>query len=265
MTGTMRAWQVVRLGDPASALEPATDVPVPRAGPGQVQVEVSACALNFPDVLLASGRYQVRPEAPFTPGIEVCGTVTALGDGVEGFAVGDRVLGMPEPPHGGLADVAVLPAGQAFAAPSELDDAEAAALFVAYQTGWFGLHRRAALQPGETLLVHAAAGGVGSAAVQARPGRRGAGRGGGRWSREGGRRARAWAPTRWSTGSRATASTGSWRHCARPAPTAPTSSSTRSVVTRSPRRPRWSRSRAGSWSSASPAARCLGHRRTTCC
>ncbi|WP_460445509.1 NADPH:quinone oxidoreductase family protein [Angustibacter aerolatus] len=162
----MRAWQVVRLGDPASALELATDVPVPRAGPGQVQVEVSACALNFPDVLLASGRYQVRPELPFTPGIEVCGTVTALGDGVEGFAVGDRVLGMPELPHGGLADVAVLPAGQAFAAPSELDDAEAAALFVAYQTGWFGLHRRAALQPGETLLVHAAAGGVGSAAVQ---------------------------------------------------------------------------------------------------
>jgi NADPH2:quinone reductase len=161
----MQAWQVVRHGAPSSALE-RREVPVPDVPAGSLLVEVSACALNFPDVLLAAGTYQVRPELPFTPGIELCGTVAAAGNGVESFAVGDRVIGMPALPHGALGDYAVVPEATAFAAPESLDDARAAALYVAYQTGWFGLHRRARLQPGETLLVHAAAGGVGSAAVQ---------------------------------------------------------------------------------------------------
>jgi NADPH2:quinone reductase len=160
-----RAWQVVRHGEPVEALE-LRDVAVPSPGPGQLLVRVRACALNFPDVLLARGRYQVRPTLPFTPGIELVGTVAALGEGVAGFAVGDRVLGMPELPHGALADYAITSAATTFAAPAELDDAHASALYVAYQTGWFGLHRRAGLRAGETLLVHAAAGGVGSAAVQ---------------------------------------------------------------------------------------------------
>jgi NADPH2:quinone reductase len=162
---TMQAWQVVRNGDPSSALE-RREVPVPDVGPGHVLVEVTACALNFPDVLLAQGSYQVRPELPFTPGIELCGRVAVVGAGVEGLAVGDRVLGLPALPHGGLGDFALAPASTVFRASEHLDDAEAAALHVAYQTGWFGLHRRARLQAGETLLVHAAAGGVGSAAVQ---------------------------------------------------------------------------------------------------
>ena len=89
-----------------------------------------------------------------------------MGEGVTGFAMGDRVLGMSSVPHGALARFAVMSASAAFAAPPSLDDASAAGLHVAYQTGWFGLHRRARLQSGETLLVHAAAGGVGSAAVQ---------------------------------------------------------------------------------------------------
>jgi NADPH2:quinone reductase len=163
--GRMRAWQVGRHGEPAEALTLA-ETSVPRPGPGQVLVRVAACALNFPDVLLARGHYQVRPPLPFTPGIELAGEVVTAGQGVDASRVGERVLGMPVLPHGALAEYAVAEAATVFAVPDGLDDAEAAALYVAYQTGWFGLHRRARLQAGETLLVHAAAGGVGSAAVQ---------------------------------------------------------------------------------------------------
>lgn len=162
---TMRAWQVVQHGDPAQALE-RLEVEVPRPGSGQVLVQVSACALNFPDVLLARGHYQVRPGLPFTAGIEFCGTIAAVGEGVSPSRIGERVLGMTALPHGALADFAIAPENMVFSAPPALDDAEASAFYVAYQTGWFGLHRRAALRAGETLLVHAAAGGVGSAAVQ---------------------------------------------------------------------------------------------------
>ena len=161
----MRAWQVVRHGAPSDALE-RREVPVPGPGAGDLLVGVDACALNFPDVLLAAGQYQVRPELPFTPGIELVGRVAAVGESVDGFSVGDRVIGMPQLPHGALADYAVVPARTAFAAPEALDDAQAASLYVAYQTGWFGLHQRARLQAGETVVVHAASGGVGSAAVQ---------------------------------------------------------------------------------------------------
>jgi NADPH2:quinone reductase len=158
----VRAWQVVRYGEPAQVLELA-DLDAPTPGPGQVLVGVHAVAVNFPDVLLARGEYQVRPPLPFSPGIELCGEVLALGDGVTRVAVGDRVVGSR---IGVLAELAVLDESEVFPAPAALNDAEAAALTIGYQTAWFGLHRRAALQPGETLLVHAAAGGVGTAAVQ---------------------------------------------------------------------------------------------------
>lgn len=161
----MRAWQVHELGDPGDVLT-LDEIPVPEPGPTQVVVRVRAVAANFPDSLLCQGRYQVRPELPFTPGLEVCGEVTAVGSQVSGWALGDRVIGTPTFPHAGYADYAVLESAATFAAPSVLDDAEASALLIGYQTGWFALARRAALQPGETLLVHAAAGGVGSAAVQ---------------------------------------------------------------------------------------------------
>ncbi|WP_200942057.1 NADPH:quinone oxidoreductase family protein [Angustibacter sp. Root456] len=163
--GSMRAWQVVRHGAPSDALE-RREVPVPQPGAGELLVQVDACALNFPDVLLAAGQYQLRPDLPFTPGIELVGRVAAVGESVEGFGVGDRVIGMPQLPHGAFADYAILPTRTAFAAPEALDDARAASLYVAYQTGWFGLHQRARLQAGETVVVHAASGGVGSAAVQ---------------------------------------------------------------------------------------------------
>lgn len=158
----MRAWHVTAHGEPADVLR-LVDLPDPAAGDGQVLVRVRAVAVNFPDVLLARGQYQVRPPLPFVPGIELCGEVVAVGAGVTHVEVGQRVVGS----HiGVLAELAVLDAHEVFPAPDALDDARAAAFTIAYQTGWFGLHRRAALQPGETLLVHAAVGGVGTAAVQ---------------------------------------------------------------------------------------------------
>jgi NADPH:quinone reductase len=161
----MRAWQVCELGEPRDVLRLA-EVPDPEPGPGQVLVRVRGAAANFPDVLMCRGAYQVRPPLPFTPGIELCGEIVALGRGVVGFAVGDRVIGGSSLPSGAYAEFAVMNAGSVFMAPESLDDAEAAAFFITYQTGWFGLHRRARLAAGETLLVHAAAGGVGSGAVQ---------------------------------------------------------------------------------------------------
>lgn len=161
----MKAWRVTELGEPRDVLR-LVDVPDPEPGPGQLVVRVLASPANFPDVLMCRGEYQIRPELPFTPGVELCGEVVARGAGVAGFAAGDRVLGGAALPHGGFGEFALLDAATTFPAPAALDDAEASALYIGYQTGWFGLHRRAALRAGETLLVHAAAGGVGSAAVQ---------------------------------------------------------------------------------------------------
>jgi NADPH2:quinone reductase len=159
----MKAWQVPELGEPRDVLRLA-EVPDPVPGPGQVLVKVLAAAANFPDVLMCRGGYQVRPPLPYIPGIELCGEVVAAGPGVSGFAPGDRLIGGPI--GGAFAELTLMNAATALPAPDGLDDAEAAAFFVTYQTGWFGLHRRARLAAGETLLVHAAAGGVGSGAVQ---------------------------------------------------------------------------------------------------
>src|SRR5450631_1230238 len=143
-----------------------TDVPDPEPGPGQIFVRVLAAPANFPDVLMCQGTYQVKPPLPFTPGVELCGEVVALGSGVTGLRGGERVVGVAAMPNGSFAEVALMDAAGVASAPESLDDAEAAAFYISYQIGWFGLHRRALLAPGETLLVHAAAGGVGSAAVQ---------------------------------------------------------------------------------------------------
>ncbi|MFC9361596.1 NADPH:quinone oxidoreductase family protein [Rhodococcus sp. NPDC057014] len=161
----MKAWRVHELGEPRTALQ-LEEIPDPTAGPGQVLVRVLAAPANFPDVLLCRGEYQITPPLPFTPGVELCGEVVAVGEGVTRFAAGDRVIGNPNLPGGGFAQMAVMDEVNTFAAPSTLDDAEASALSIGYQTSWFALHRRTQLKPGETLLVHAAAGGVGSAAVQ---------------------------------------------------------------------------------------------------
>ena len=161
----MKAWRVSELGEPRHAMS-LDEVPDPQPGAGQLLVRVLGAAANFADVLICRGLYQVKPPLPFTPGVELCGEVAALGPGTTGFAVGDRVIGTSVLPAGGFAELALMDTATTFTAPSALDDAQAAAFFIGYQTGWFGLHHRAHLQPGETLLVHAAAGGVGSAAVQ---------------------------------------------------------------------------------------------------
>lgn len=158
----MDAWQVTQHGEPRDAMRIA-ELEIPTPGPGEVLLRTRTVALNFPDVLLSRGEYQVRPDLPFTPGIELCGDVVAVGDGVTNVSVGDRVVAT----HiGVMAEYVIVPARVTFAAPTGLSDAEASALMIGYQTGYFGLHRRGNLQPGEVLLVHAAAGGVGTAAVQ---------------------------------------------------------------------------------------------------
>jgi len=161
----VKAWRVSGLGEPREVMG-LGEVPVPEPDAGQLLVRVLGAAANFPDVLMCRGLYQVKPALPFTPGVELCGEVAALGPGTTGFAVGDRVIGASVLPSGGFAELALMDTATTFSAPDGLDDAQAGAFYIGYQTGWFGLHRRAHLQPGETLLVHAAAGGVGSAAVQ---------------------------------------------------------------------------------------------------
>ncbi|GAA0915165.1 NADPH:quinone oxidoreductase family protein [Streptomyces thermoalcalitolerans] len=151
----MQAWRVHENGEPNRVMRlEETEPPAP--GDGQVLLKVRAANVNFPDALLCRGRYQVRPPLPFTPGVEICGETED----------GRRVIAGPALPYGGFAEYAVADAAALLPAPDTLDDAEAAALHIGYQTGWFALHRRARLEAGETLLVHAAAGGVGSAAVQ---------------------------------------------------------------------------------------------------
>ncbi|WP_225810913.1 NADPH:quinone oxidoreductase family protein [Streptomyces spinosus] len=151
----MQAWQVHENGEPSEVMR-LHHIERPTPGDGQVLLRVRAANVNFPDALLCRGQYQVRPPLPFTPGVEICGETED----------GRRVIANPALPHGGFAEYALADARALLPAPESLDDAEAAALHIGYQTGWFGLHRRARLEAGETLLVHAAAGGVGSAAVQ---------------------------------------------------------------------------------------------------
>ena len=160
----MRAWQVHELGDPQEALK-LEEVEDPEPGPGEVVVEVEAAALNFFDILLCRGEYQERPETPFTPGGEVSGTIYAVGEGVD-LKEGLRVIATPFPSGGYAEKVAVPAENGVFPIPDEMTSEAAAAMHVAYQSAHFGLHRRANLKEGETVLVHAGAGGIGSAAIQ---------------------------------------------------------------------------------------------------
>lgn len=161
----MRAWRVLAHGDPADVLR-LDDVAVPEPAAGEVSIDVRATGLNFADILLCKGTYQSTPPLPFTPGLELAGTVRAVGDGVAGLTAGQRIAALPASPHGALAEITLAKATDCFPIPAALDDVTAAAMLITYQTGWFGLRRRANLQPGDTLVVHAGASGVGSAAIQ---------------------------------------------------------------------------------------------------
>lgn len=160
-----RAWQARELGLPWEVMEVA-EVEVPEPGPGQIRIRVEAADVNFADILQCQGQYQVRLDPPFTPGMSAGGVVDAVGEGVSSPAIGQRAIGMTIGGDGGFAEYAVMGAEHAVVVPDGVSTATAVAGHVIYGTSWFALHRRGNLQPGETVLVLAAAGGVGSAAVQ---------------------------------------------------------------------------------------------------
>ena len=139
------------------------EIPTPRPGPGEVLVRVRAASVNFPDLLMTRGEYQFKPPLPFTPGLDLAGDVAALGEDVTSLAVGDAVVGGAR--LGGFAEYAVLSANALKPKPERLSFAEGAAYGAAYLTAYVALVRRARLEPGEWVLVHGAAGGVGLAAV----------------------------------------------------------------------------------------------------
>lgn len=141
------------------------DVADPVAGPGQLLVAVKACSVNYPDVLVIEDKYQFKPPRPFSPGSEVSGVVEAVGEGVKGFKVGDRVLGATGN-NGGMAEKVVLNAATAYELPAERSFAEGAALILTYGTSIHALLDRGHIKEGDTLLILGAAGGVGLAAIE---------------------------------------------------------------------------------------------------
>ena len=164
--GPVKAWVVRELGGPevlrfedVDAGEPPDDM---------VRIAVRAAAINFPDALMVAGTYQTKPALPFVPGVEVSGEVVAA-PASSGFKAGDRVTALLDSgglTRGGYAQITDAAPSAVSPMPPGMSFEDAAGFTLTYQTGWFGLHRRANLQPDETLLVHAGAGGVGTAAIQ---------------------------------------------------------------------------------------------------
>jgi len=140
------------------------DVATPSPKPGEVLIAVQATAVNYADALMVAGRYQTRPSFPFSPGLETAGVVAACGEGVTRFAPGDRVMAIL--PFGGLAEMAVAPEAETFPVPSDMSFDEAGAFPVAYISSDVAIRWQGRLEPGETLLVLGAAGGVGLTAVE---------------------------------------------------------------------------------------------------
>ena len=139
------------------------DVPTPDPKPGEVLIAVKAAAVNFPDLMQTRGEHQHKPQVPFTPGMELAGEIVKLGEGVEGWKVGDAVAGGSR--TGGMAEYAVSPALALHRKPEALSFGQAAGYQVAYLTAYVALVRRAQVEPGQWVLVHGAAGGVGLACV----------------------------------------------------------------------------------------------------
>jgi len=141
-----------------------TDLPEPVPGPKELLVRVRACAINYPDVLIIEDKYQLRPERPFAPGGEIAGEVIGVGEGVGGWAAGDRLIAVLG--FGGLSEQVVVPAERAISLPKERSFEEGSALLMTYATAIHALIDRGSLQSGQTLLVLGAAGGVGIAAIE---------------------------------------------------------------------------------------------------
>jgi NADPH2:quinone reductase len=158
----MQIWRLQELGDPLEQLS-LVEEDAPTAGAGQVLIDVEAVGLAFPDVLQCRGMYQVKSGPGYTPGGESCGRIAALGDGVQGLEIGQRVAFLGT---GGLAQQVTHPAAGVFAVPAGVSAQTAAAIPINYCTTYYALHDRAKLQAGETVLITGAAGGTGTAAIQ---------------------------------------------------------------------------------------------------
>jgi NADPH2:quinone reductase len=158
----MKAWRVNVWCEPDQmAFE---DIPVPDPRAGEIRIKNRAAALNFYDILMIQGKYQHKPPRPFTPGSEVAGVVDAVGEGVTEYKPGDCVQAMAT--GGTFCEYSIAPAAKTFHIPDAMSFEEAAAMIVIYQTSYFALTHRTKVEPGEWLLVHAAAGGVGLSAMQ---------------------------------------------------------------------------------------------------
>jgi NADPH:quinone reductase len=158
----MKAIRTHQTGGPETLTLDEIDAPTP--GAGEVLVAVKACAINYPDGLIIRDMYQFKPQRPFSPGGEISGVVEAVGEGVEGFAVGDRVLAGIG--NGGLAEKVVVPAGRMFKVPDSVSFEKAASLQMTYGTTIHGLKDRGHIKAGDTVLILGAAGGVGLSAIE---------------------------------------------------------------------------------------------------
>lgn len=158
----MKAVVVSEIGAPGGVTY--TDFPDPVPGPDEVVIDVEAIETNYPDMLVIEGRYQVRPPVPFVPGKGAAGRISALGEGVAGLTIGQRVATQVE--YGAYAEKLRARAANCYSVPDGVEAAEATAAVLTYQTAWFALTDRAAMKPGETVLVLGAAGGVGVASIQ---------------------------------------------------------------------------------------------------
>ncbi|MEZ5894730.1 MAG: alcohol dehydrogenase catalytic domain-containing protein, partial [Parvularculaceae bacterium] len=141
-----------------------TELATPEPGPGQLRIAVKAAGVNFPDTLIIRDLYQFRPPRPFAPGGEVAGVVEAVGDGVKGFAIGDRVLSGGI--NGGFATHFIADAARTNKIPDKMPFDEAAAFMLTYGTSHYALKDRAKIKPGDALFILGAAGGVGAAAIE---------------------------------------------------------------------------------------------------
>ena len=162
----MKAWVVRQLGGPETMRFEDIDATAP--GNGMVRIAIRASAINYFDALMVAGQYQTKPDLPFVPGVEISGVVESA-PATSGFKGGDRVTALLDSgglTRGGYAEVADAAPASVHHMPGDMPFDDAAAFTLIFQTAWFGLHRRAKLLSGETLLVHAGAGGVGSAAIQ---------------------------------------------------------------------------------------------------
>ena len=162
---TMRAWRVHQYGSPLEVLQLDT-IEVPAPGPGEVRVAVEAIPLNLNDLeRITGGNMMAAPAFPYAPGMEVFGTIDAVGPGAEDL-LGRRVAAITRQAHGGYAEYAICPGTSVFDVPDDIPLPAAAALLFPFHLAWLGLVARADLQPGQSVLIHAGAGGSGSAAIQ---------------------------------------------------------------------------------------------------